>query len=123
MASQSLSFHLSLHVADLDVSKQFYSNALGCNIEHSEATWCNVNFFGHQLTLHQSTKTSPVTGEHAIDHFGVNLTQSDWSEVLDRLRLADVHFQLLPLVTPERGKFIILDPNGSALEFKYSAVS
>ena len=47
---ENLSF--SLHSKDLDSTRQFYGELLGCQEGRSSDTWVDFNFFGHQLSLH-----------------------------------------------------------------------
>ncbi len=45
-------FHLAYTVKDLDSTRQFYGELLGCEEGRSADTWVDYNFFGHQLSLH-----------------------------------------------------------------------
>ena len=59
-------FHLAFTVKDLDSTRQFYGELLGCQEGRSAETWVDFNFFGHQLSLHvgeviqRSNKNSKV---------------------------------------------------------------
>ncbi|WP_444885196.1 hypothetical protein [Microbulbifer sp. PSTR4-B] len=59
-----------------------------------------------------------------IDHFGPLLEKKQWSEVLALLKDSSIPFVLEPLVRGEdseneAGKFVVKDPAGNLLEFKY----
>ena len=114
-------FHLSFSVPDLAATKRFYSAVLGCQLGRDAGAWVDVNFFGHQLTLHEERAGLPAV---AIDHFGPFLRRERWEEIVRRLRAADIAFEVEPFVRDaggpdEVGKFIVRDPAGNRLEFKY----
>ena len=39
-------FHLAFHVRDLEVSRQFYTEVLGCTEGRSSDTWVDFSFVG-----------------------------------------------------------------------------
>ena len=45
-------FHLAFPVKDIEKTKTFYINTLGCKIGKSSENWLNLNFSGHQLSIH-----------------------------------------------------------------------
>jgi len=45
-------FHLAIRVADLEASRAFYGELLGCPEGRSADTWVDFNFYGHQLVCH-----------------------------------------------------------------------
>lgn len=122
-------FHFAYHVRDLELSRQFYCNLLGCEEGRSTDTWVDVNFFGHQLSLHLG-EPFPVTntgkvGDHMVPmpHFGVILKMSDWIALKDRLIKADVKFVLSPDIRfpgepGEQATMFFLDPAGNPIEIK-----
>ncbi len=114
-------FHLSFAVPDLRVAAKFYEDVLGCTRGHDDGAWLDMMLFGHQLTLHQATSHHPA---RPIDHFGVLLTEPQWRALGERLQGSDSAFEMPPrdwdAGTPsERGKFLLHDPAGNLLEFKY----
>lgn len=122
-------FHLAIHVRDLQLSRQFYGDLLGCEEGRSTETWVDFNFFGHQLSLHLGepfavTHTGKV-GAHIVPmpHLGVILKMSDWIVLRDRLINADVRFVLAPtirfLTEPgEQATMFFMDPCGNPIEIK-----
>ena len=77
-------FHLAYHVLDLDQSRHFYGQLLGCKEGRSTETWVDFDFFGHQISLHLGqpfavTNTGKV-GEHWVPmpHLGIILAMPDW---------------------------------------------
>ena len=45
-------FHLAFPIKDIETTKSFYSNFLGCDIGREDKKWVDFNFFGHQLSAH-----------------------------------------------------------------------
>jgi hypothetical protein len=48
-------FHLAVPVHDLDLSRKFYGEILGCEEGRSAKTWIDWNLFGHQLVRNYSS--------------------------------------------------------------------
>lgn len=125
-------FHLAIPVKDLDETRTFYREIIGCAEGRSDAHWVDLDFFGHQLVLHMDLdRTAPLvdtTNEvdgHAvpIPHFGVVLAWDDWHDLVERLRAAQVSFGIEPYIrfegSPgEQATMFFYDPSGNALEFK-----
>ena len=80
---QSL-FHFAYHVRDLDQARRFYCEVLGCVQGRSTETWLDIDFFGHQLSLHLgepfAVSNTGKVGDHWVPmpHFGVVLSMPDW---------------------------------------------
>ena len=51
-------FHLAIPVDDLSAAALFYEHQLGCVRGREADDWIDLNFFGHQLVLHQVTDHS-----------------------------------------------------------------
>ncbi len=129
MTRPSPPFHLAFPVTDLDATRAFYVDILGCGIGRESDRWIDFNFFGHQITAHQSD--AAVTGSYnAVDgdevpasHFGAVLDWDDWHAFRDRVQALGVHFVIGPRIrfageVGEQATFFIRDPSGNALEFK-----
>ncbi|GJM08215.1 MAG: dioxygenase [Lysobacteraceae bacterium] len=113
-------FHLSLVVPDLRKAVEFY-RLLGVELTEDHNSWVGLDFFGHQLVLHQQTRTLPAV---AIDHFGCFLSKSHWLELARKLRDNDIAFALPPQLRQENqpdesGKFVVQDPAENRIELKY----
>jgi len=123
-------FHLALPVTDLDLAEAFYCGLLGCDKGRTASRWIDLNFFGHQLTLHLvdagdvAAPTNPVDGDSVpARHFGIVLDMADWRFLVDRLQKESGEFLLSPRIrfageTGEQATFFMIDPSGNALEFK-----
>ncbi|MCO1336781.1 hypothetical protein MO867_20855 [Microbulbifer sp. OS29] len=114
-------FHLSFVVPDKEEAKRFYLDILGCSIGRDNPTWFDILFYGHQITIHQASDKMQA---FQIDHFGPILSKEEWLSVLKVCKLNDVEFAANSLIKnegteDESGKFLIKDPSGNTLEFKY----
>lgn len=43
-------FHLAFPVTDLQTTRQFYVDLLGCRVGRESASWIDFDFFDHQIT-------------------------------------------------------------------------
>lgn len=123
-------FHLALPVNDLAAAEIFYCGLLGCGKGRTASRWLDLNFFGHQVTLHlvegddDDPATNTVDGDAVpARHFGVILDMNDWQALADHLQEAGSKFLLAPKTrfegeVGEQATFFIRDPGGNALEFK-----
>ena len=123
-------FHLAVRVRDLQASRAFYGDLLGCPEGRSAETWVDFDFFGHQLVCHVGPAeearghSNPVDGHDVpVPHFGVVLEMESWQALAARLKAAQVSFVIEPYVRfrgqpGEQATLFLLDPSGNALEFK-----
>jgi extradiol dioxygenase family protein len=114
-------FHLSIVVPDLEQVRMFYVNILGCMVGRDKGQWIDILFFGHQMTVHQEREGMVAK---AIDHFGPVLEKEEWKKISDNLHLNSIAFEMQPFIweegtDAESGKFIVKDPAGNILEFKF----
>ena len=122
-------FHLAFLVRDLDETRVFYRDILGCGVGRSAETWIDFDFFGHQLSCHLG-HVGGDRGSNAVDgdkvpipHFGVVLAWDDWQTLSQRLTEAGIDFVIPPRIRfagqpGEQGTLFFRDPSGNALEFK-----
>jgi len=124
-------FHLALPVTDLSSAEAFYCGLLGCSKGRTASRWIDLNFYGHQVTLHlvdtgeaTDTPANPVDGDHVpARHFGVVLEMAEWRSLAARLEEAGTKFLIAPRVrfegeVGEQATLFLTDPSGNALEFK-----
>lgn len=121
-------FHLAFPVRDLDETRRFYGDVLGCRMGRSTQSWQDFDFFGHQLSAHVTVAAE--AGRGAVDgtavpipHFGAVLDMPAWRALARRLGLSDIPFLLKPQIRfegepGEQGTFFLRDPSGNAIEFK-----
>lgn len=122
-------FHLALPVRDIDAARRFYIDILGCGSGREDARWLDLDFFGHQVTLHladgdEAEAANAVDGDQVpVRHFGVILPTEEWTALADRLQHAGVEFLIEPRIRfrglpGEQRTLFVRDPSGNALEFK-----
>lgn len=123
-------FHLAIPVADLSAAEDFYCGLLGCEKGRTASRWTDLDFFGHQVTLHlvdddgRSAATNPVDGDAVpARHFGVVLDMIAWRQLADRLERANCEFLISPRIRfkgeiGEQATLFLYDPSLNALEFK-----
>jgi extradiol dioxygenase family protein len=123
-------FHLALPVTDLADAEAFYCGLLGCDKGREASRWLDLNFFGHQVTLHLidahdvEAPTNPVDGDSVpARHFGIVLEMNDWRALAARLEDESCEFLISPRIRfegepGEQATLFIVDPSGNALEFK-----
>lgn len=123
-------FHLAFPVHDLDATRRFYVDLLGCGVGRESDIWIDFDFFGHQITAHRvsglaaAAPTNPVDGKDVpIPHFGAVLEWDTWHALSDRLRAAGVAFVIEPYIrfagqVGEQATMFLRDPSGNNLEFK-----
>ena len=126
-------FHLAIPAGDLHNAIYFYCNILGCTKGNSENkssdSWCDINFWGTELTLHASS--CKQTGErHNVDmgnvsvpHFGVHLEANEFKDLKEKIIQNNVKFIDKPYIrfkgeVLEQETMFIEDPNGNVLELK-----
>lgn len=123
-------FHLAIPVKDLEFCRQFYTSVLGCKEGRTDTHWVDLDFFGHQVVLHQKDDfvpqriSNPVDG-HAVPvpHFGAVLEWNQWHNLADRLKKEGIEFVIEPTIrfqgkVGEQATMFFNDPEGNALEFK-----
>ncbi|MGI4814519.1 MAG: VOC family protein [Janthinobacterium lividum] len=125
----STPFHLAYHVTDLAAARAFYCLTLGCKQGRSTETWVDIDFFGHQLSLHLG-QPFPVTntgrvGEHMVPmpHFGVVLPMEQWRNLANRLLALKIAFVIAPNIRfanepGEQATMFFSDPSGNPIEVK-----
>ena len=124
-------FHLALAVTDLEQSRHFYGELLGCETGRQSTSWIDFDFWGHQLVTHlvapgsmAAAATNPVDGEAVpAAHFGPILPWGEFEPLVQRLQEAGVAFVIEPTrrFADRRGEQLTLfvrDPSGNHLEFK-----
>ncbi|MFG6561563.1 VOC family protein [Sulfitobacter sp. 1A15299] len=122
-------FHLAYNVRDLDETRAFYGDVLGCTEGRSTETWVDYSFFGHQISMHLGepfkTEATGKVGEHMVPmpHLGVVLRMEDWKALAERLKGAEVDFVIEPSLRfegepGEQATMFFRDPSGNPIEVK-----
>ncbi len=123
-------FHLAVPIRNIDETRAFYGELLGCTQGREAERWIDFDFFGHQLSFHlaemgdHTEPTNTVDGKHVpVRHFGAVLDWDDWHTLSDKLRAAGTDFIIEPYIRfkgeiGEQATMFFMDPSGNALEFK-----
>ena len=123
-------FHLAFPVADLEKSRKFYGEILGCEEGRSSDQWIDFNLFGHQIVAHLAPEAVGVRHKNEVDadhvpvpHFGIVLPMDEFHALAEKLKSKGVEFIIEPKIrfageTGEQATMFFLDPSGNALEFK-----
>ncbi len=123
-------FHLAFPVSDIEATRKFFTEVIGCTVGRSAEKWIDFDFFGHQISAHlkpeevAQAKTNEVDGDKVpVRHFGAILPWKEWHELADRLTKLGTEFIIEPHVrfkgeVGEQATMFFLDPSGNALEFK-----
>jgi uncharacterized protein len=122
-------FHHAFAVKDLQSTRTFYGEVLGCGEGRSSETWVDFDFYGHQLSAHLGNPAPPaavgqVEGvEVPIPHFGALLGWEEFQALASRLTKSGMAFVIRPSVRyadqpGEQATMFFLDPSGNAIELK-----
>ncbi len=123
-------FHLAFPIVDLEATRRFYVEVLGCTVGREAAQWIDFDFYGHQLSAHVRPEECQMISKNAVDgdqvpvrHFGCVLDLERWARLRERLEAAEADFIIEPRVRfrgrpGEQATMFIRDPSGNALEFK-----
>lgn len=122
-------FHMAYNVTDLEETKVFYSEVLGCAQGRSTETWVDFNFFGHQISMHLGepfkVENTGKVGEHmvAMPHLGIVLELEAWEDLAQRLNDAHIKFIIPPTIrfegeVGEQYTMFFTDPSGNPIEVK-----
>jgi len=123
-------FHLAYTVTDLDSTRSFYGELLGCQEGRSTDTWVDFNFFGNQLSLHvgevvKRSKTTSKVDDISVPmpHFGCVLDWNTFHNLAEKLKSAGIQFIIEPTIRfkgmpGEQATMFFEDYSGNAIEFK-----
>jgi uncharacterized protein len=123
-------FHFAFFVRDLESTRRFYGEILGCHEGRSTDTWVDFDFFGNQISAHNTGTVTPTqnTGKVVdilvpMPHFGAILGWDEFNGIAGRVRAAGMPFVLEPRTRyagqpGEQATMFLPDPSGNALEFK-----
>jgi hypothetical protein len=123
-------FHFAFFVRDLQSTRRFYGDVLGCREGRSTDTWVDFDFFGNQISAHTTGSVTPTQNTGQVEgmlvpmpHFGALLEWDAFDRLAARIRAAALPFILEPRIRyagqpGEQATMFLLDPSGNALEFK-----
>lgn len=123
-------FHYAFKVKDIDSTRRFYIDLLGCEEGRSSATWIDFKFFGNQLSAHISDQfpeldyCGQVDGVNVpIPHFGCLLEIDEFKRIQHNLEQAGIKFVVKPQTryegqVGEQLTMFVFDLSGNPIEFK-----
>jgi len=123
-------FHLAFPSTDLEATRRFYADLLGCAIGREAERWIDFDFYGHQISAHlaphpmEIAAKTPVDGKDVpVPHFGLVLRWNEWEDLAAKLRAAGTEFVIEPYVRfrgepGEQATMFFRDPSGNHLEIK-----
>ena len=118
-------FHLAFPTRDLEQTKAFYVEGLGCQLGRESPSSAILNLQGHQLVAHLTQKDEPVQSGIYPRHFGLVFeTEVEWETLLARAQEQELTFYQQPRrrfqgSVLEHRTFFLADPFGNLMEFKY----
>ena len=124
-------FHLAFPVKNIQETKKWYIEILGCKIGREAKNWVDFDFFGHQISAHLidsdfqelNLKNHVDLKKIPIRHFGIILLMDEWEILTNRLNEAKINFVIKPYTRfkgkkGEQATLFIKDPSNNFLEFK-----
>ena len=123
-------FHLAYTVSDLESTRKFYGDLLGCQEGRSTESWVDFDFFGNQLSLHIGQTIKELESDSRVDnvevplpHFGCVLDWDLFHNLADKLKSAGILFIIEPTIRfegmpGEQATMFLEDYSQNALEFK-----
>ncbi|MFY8068576.1 MAG: VOC family protein [Flavobacterium sp.] len=125
-----MSFHYPFKVKDIESTRKFYVDILGCKEGRSTESWIDFNFFENQLSAHVSDRIPALDYCGKVDgisvpipHFGCLLDKSEFLMIQEKLESENIEFLVKPQ-TRYKGKvgeqmtMFVFDFSGNPLEFK-----
>ncbi|UMB61180.1 dioxygenase [Lutibacter sp. A80] len=123
-------FHFAFKVKDIESTRKFYIEILGCKEGRSTKSWIDFDFFDNQLSAHVSNKfpeldyCGKVDGINVpIPHFGCLLEKSEFERVEKKLKSEKIDFIVKPQKryegkVGEQMTMFVFDYSGNSIEFK-----
>ncbi len=126
-------FHLAFPVRDIEETRRFYQDVLGCATGRAGDDWLDIDFFGSQIVAHvlrdgptamQRAGASVIDAyEVPLPHFGAVLPMATWRSIAEMLQRTEPEFIVEPHVryagrVNEQASMIFEDPSGNAIELK-----
>ena len=122
-------FHLAFPVSNIETTKKWYKETLGCEIGRESETWVDFNLYGHQVVAHLVNKNEGIDSNEVDGkiipafHFGVILEWREWEKLSKKLIQIGIKFLVEPHIrfkgkVGEQATMFFKDPSGNHLEFK-----
>jgi extradiol dioxygenase family protein len=124
-ANQKLLFHIAIPSADLDLSREFYVDRLGCRLARRYEDRITLDFFGSQLVCHLDPDRIDRDVRMYPRHFGITIADgASFDQLVERAHAGGATFWRMPFVRfagmqEEHRTFFLIDPSNNLLEFKH----
>ena len=118
-------FHLAFPVRDLEETKRFYVEGLGCSLGRESRVAVTLELGGNQIIAHISKHPTDPPQSIYPRHFGLVLeSENEWQRLADRAKEKKLKFyrepsRRFPGTRVEHRTFFLEDPSHNLLEFKY----
>ena len=118
-------FHLAFPVRDLEETKTFYVEGLGCSLGRESRVAVTLELGGNQIIAHLSQHPTASPRSIYPRHFGLVLeSENEWQRLADRAKAKNLIFFREPSrryqgTRVEHRTFFLEDPSHNLLEFKY----
>jgi len=117
-------FHLAFPITDLNSTKKFYVEGLGCTLGRQSDSAMILGLAGNQIVAHLVKESVEQKGIYPR-HFGLVFTnEKDWQALVDRAKAQGLKFyqeprHRYPGQRTEHRTFFLEDPSHNLLEFKH----
>jgi uncharacterized protein len=117
-------FHLAFPMTDLEATRKFYVEGLGCTLGRKSDSAMILGLAGHQIVAHFVKEAVEQKGVYPR-HFGLVFTnEKDWQSLVDRAKAKGLKFyqeprHRYPGQRTEHRTFFLEDPSHNLLEFKH----
>lgn len=123
-------FHLAFKIKNIESTRKFYVEILGCTEGRSTEKWIDFNFFGHQLSAHVSAVIpepdycGQVDGVKVpLPHFGCILSIEQFTTIREKFEKENIAFIIKPQTRykgepGEQLTMFVLDYSNNPIEFK-----
>jgi len=111
---------IAIAVAELDATRAFYEDTLGCRVLSERADSLLFDFFGCELEARRGAGGTVAAA--LLPRFGLVMGWEDWHRAVDHLNYIGVRYLEAPRfeargAADERAEFCIADPSGNCLGF------
>ena len=120
-----LLFHLAFPVNNMEATKDFYVNRLGCSLGRHSARSMILNFYGSQIVAQKVSDKPDQPKSIYPRHFGlIFLDYTQWEMFVERCRRKKVEFFQEPRLrhrgeSTEHHTCFIIDPSRNIIELKH----
>jgi len=123
-------FHYAFKIKDIESTRQFYTEILGCQVGRFTETWIDFEFWGHQLSAHVSKHIPELDFCGHVDedsvpipHFGCIVESREFSAIQGRLQASNTPFIIEPKIRykglpSEQRIMFFCDLSGNPIEIK-----